>query len=218
MLPVLTMAAMLLSSATDLAKLVISTPQPRESMTLYFQNRRETESFELVDGSRAVRPDEIKALSHFLRCWRTNRERLMNARTVEIVSQVAAHFGVDRIEVVSGYRARPYGAPHSRHFLARAMDIHVPGVKAKRVATWIWQNFRHVGVGYYPKQDFVHVDSREEDVRWVDTSSHGESAEALYSPRKPTEELPENAPRLAFDAPPPAAAPALDLKLALAVQ
>jgi hypothetical protein len=64
----------------------------------------------------------------------------------------------------------------------------------------VWQNFRHVGVGYYPKQEFVHVDSRDIDVRWVDTSMHGESAHAKYFGRLPSEqELPADAPMLAFD-------------------
>ena len=124
----------------------------------------------------------------------------MHPRLVEIVARVADHFHASEIEVISGYRARPYGAPHSKHFLGRAMDIHVPGVKSKVVAAWVWQNFRHVGVGYYPKQEFVHVDSRDIDVKWVDTSTHGESAHARYTGRLPSEqELPMDAPMLAFD-------------------
>jgi hypothetical protein len=81
------------------------------------------------------------------------------------------------------------------------MDIHVPNVPAKLVANWVWENFRHVGVGYYPKQQFVHVDTRDLDVRWVDTSSHGESAHARYLGRPAGDELPANAPRLAYDQP-----------------
>src|SRR5205823_8000457 len=145
--------------------------------------RHEETTLALLDDHDAVKPDVLKALSHFVRCWRTEREKPMHPRLVEIVAALSHHFGDARIEVVSGYRARPYGAPHSKHFLGRAMDIHVPGVKSKAVAAWVWQNFRHVGVGYYPKQEFVHVDSRDIDVRWVDTSAHGESAHAKYTGR-----------------------------------
>jgi hypothetical protein len=68
------------------------------------------------------------------------------------------------------------------------------------VAAWVWKNFRGVGVGYYPKQDFVHIDVRDLDVRWIDTSLHGESAHARYFGRTASETaLPGNAPELAFD-------------------
>src|SRR5947208_1642061 len=56
-----------------------------------------------------------------------------------------------------------------------------------------------VGAGYYPKQEFVHVDARDMDVHWVDTSAHGESAHAKYFGRLPTDELPASAPVLAYD-------------------
>ncbi len=44
------------------------------------------------------------------------------------------------------------------------------------------------------------MDVRDLDVRWVDTSLHGESAHARYFARTPSElALPVNAPELAFD-------------------
>jgi hypothetical protein len=89
------------------------------------------------------------------------------------------------------------------------MDVHLNGIPAKVAARWVWQNFRHVGVGFYPKQDFLHVDVRDQDVRWVDTSKHGESAHARYFGRPPLEqELPADAPKLAYDTAAAAAQPA----------
>ena len=58
-------------------------------------------------------------------------------------------------------------------------------------------------MGVYPNQDFVHIDVREVDVRWVDGALHGESANARYFSRSPLDTLPENAPRLAYDEPRP---------------
>jgi uncharacterized protein YcbK (DUF882 family) len=192
MIPLLSIALTLISNVTDLAHMFVSDKlDDRPGLTFYFENRHEEASFALFDNQGDAQADVMKDFSHFVRCWRTGREKAMNPRTVEIVSAIAEHFNVARINVVSGYRARPYGAPHSKHFLGRAMDIHVPGVKSKVVAAWVWQNFRHVGVGYYPKQEFV-----------VDTSEHGESAHARYFGRLPAEqELPEGAPVLAFDRP-----------------
>ena len=202
MIPLISIALTLISNATDLSHMFVSDKLDDRpaGITFYFENRHEEGTFSLLDEHGDAQPDVLKQFSHFVRCWRTGREKSMHPRTVEIVMLVAEHFKAERIDVVSGYRARPYGAPHSKHFLGRAMDIHVPGVKAKVVAAWVWQNFRHVGVGYYPKQEFVHVDSRDMDVRWVDTSAHGESAHARYFGRLPTEPgLPADAPMLAYD-------------------
>jgi uncharacterized protein YcbK (DUF882 family) len=200
MMPMLTIAFALLSGAADFARVFApSAVEQYKPITFYFENRHEEQAYQLLDESGAVRPELLKSFSHFVRCWRTEREKMMYPRTLEIVAAISRHFGDARVEIVSGYRARPYGAPHSKHFLGRAMDIHVDGVPAKQVATWVWKNFRNVGVGYYPKQEFVHVDSRDVDTRWVDTSQHGESAHAKYWGRAPSEELAQDAPMLAFD-------------------
>jgi len=202
MIPLISIALTLISNVTDLAHMFVSDQLDDRpaGVTFYFENRHEEATFAFFDEHGDAQQDVLKEFSHFVRCWRTGRQKAMHPRTVEIVTQIAAHFGVEKIDIVSGYRARPYGAPHSKHFLGRAMDIHVPGVKAKVVAAWVWENFRHVGVGYYPKQDFVHVDSRDMDVRWVDQSRHGESANAKYTGRLPSDqELPAGAPMLAYD-------------------
>jgi uncharacterized protein YcbK (DUF882 family) len=210
MIPLLSIALTLISNATDLAHMFVADKLDDRpaGITFYFENRHEQESFVLVDETGDAKLDVVKQFSHFVRCWRTGREKLIHPRTVEIITAIAQHFDAPRIDVVSGYRARPYGAPHSKHFLGRAMDIHVPNVPAKQVAKWVWENFRHVGVGYYPKQQFVHVDTRDMDVRWIDVATHGESAHARYFGRPAGEELPADAPRLAYDQPKLDAAPA----------
>ena len=148
-------------------------PAPLE---LTFVNRHESTQIELYDAGGGERPDALKQVKHFVRCWRTQREKPMDPRLLQIVSQISRHFGNAEIQVVSGYRARPYGAPHSKHFLGRAMDIRVTGVGARTVRDYVWRNFRGIGVGYYPEQQFVHVDVREQDTGWVDHAKSGESA------------------------------------------
>lgn len=201
MMPLLAIAFALLSGAADIAKIF----QPSESVyapvTFEFHNRHEVQTFSLQDEAGAIKSDVIKPFSYFVRCWRTEKVKAMHPRTMEIIAQLSHHFGNAKVQVVSGYRARPYGAPHSKHFLGRAMDIRVEGVPARQVAAYVWKNFRHVGVGYYPKQEFVHIDSRDLDVRWIDNSAHGESAHARYWGRLPTDELPADAPQLAYDMP-----------------
>ncbi len=178
---------------------------PRREITFYFENRREALGIALFGDAthEGIAPVALRELSHFVRCYRTDRERPIHPRLAEIVARVADAFGRDTVDVISGFRAPPYGAPHSKHFLGRAMDLRLPGVPSKKLAAWVWRNFRGVGVGVYPNQNFVHIDVREADVRWVDTSLHGESANAHYFGRRPSEQLPADAPRLAYDEPKP---------------
>jgi len=192
---------------TPLAPVSLPTPnlaalvdeKPAVEITFAFQNVHAEETLALRDDDGSVRNDALKALSKLLRCWRTGRTKMLHPRTVEIVSEAARHFGKTRVEVISGFRAPPFGAPHSRHFLGRAIDFKLDGVNAKQLADWLWKNFRGVGVGYYPKQGFVHVDSRDVDVRWLDPARHGESNRARYIARRADEQLPADVPRLAYD-------------------
>jgi uncharacterized protein YcbK (DUF882 family) len=177
---------------------------PTWPITFFFENRQESLPIALFDAGAldAISRDALDALSHHVRCFRTDQERLIHPRLVEVIARVTEAFGRDHVDVISGYRARPFGAPHSRHFLGHAMDLRLPNIPSKKVAAWVWKNFRGVGVGYYPKQNFVHIDVRDVDVRWVDTSLEGESANARYFPRTPSEQaLPTAAPVLLYDQP-----------------
>lgn len=192
------LAFLLLSMLGELTRGLVA-PLPPAAITFHFLDRNEKERFDLLDAEGEVKPDVLHSLSHFVRCRRTDRQKQMHPRVVEIVAAVSRHFGDAAIDVISGYRAKPYGAPHSRHFLGRAMDIHVAGVGARKVAGWVWKNFRHVGVGYYVRQQFVHIDVRDGDVRWVDNSPKGEGGHPRYVARPSTLPLPTDAPEIAWD-------------------
>jgi uncharacterized protein YcbK (DUF882 family) len=153
-----------------------SKPAPLE---LTFINRHESTRLDLFDPAGGERPEALRHAKHFLRCWRTQHEKAMDPRVLQVVSQVSRHFGDARIEVVSGYRAHPYGAPNSKHFLGRAMDVRIVGVPARVVRDYVWRNFRGVGVGLYPEQEFVHIDVREQDTGWIDHAQSGESARGV---------------------------------------
>jgi uncharacterized protein YcbK (DUF882 family) len=142
-----------------------------------FVNRHE---FMPIGANDVLTPDAIHSFAHFVRCVRTDQEKRVDPRLIEIALAAAQHFDVDTVEIISGYRARPYGAPHSKHFLGEALDLRLAGVNSSRLATWLWSAFHNVGVGYYPRQNFVHVDTRAVDLRWVDQSLRGESGDAQY--------------------------------------
>ena len=191
------------------AEIAAETPidAPTWPITFYFENRQEALpvvlfTFDLGLGAAfGLSRDALALLSHHVRCFRTDRERPMHPRLAEIVARVTEAFGRQNVDVISGFRAPPFGAAHSKHFLGRAMDLRLPGIPSRKLAAWVWKNFRGVGVGVYPKQDFVHIDVRDVDVRWLDTSLHGESAHARYFPRLPSDRLPVGAPVLSYDQP-----------------
>src|SRR5437867_918508 len=144
-------------------RLSSAVPSP---LLLTFVNRHESVEVDLYDARGGERPEALRQVQHLVRCWRTEREKPIDPRLLQIVSQVSRHFDNAEIQVVSAYRARPYGVPHSRHFLGRAMDIQIAGVPARAVRDYVWRTFRGVGVGLYPEQQFVHIDVRDEDTGW----------------------------------------------------
>ena len=172
---------------------------PVAPLHFFFENRNESLEVALLDPSGAVSTDALAELSHFVRCIRTDRERPIHPRLAEIVARTASAFGPRRVEVVSGYRAAPFGAPHSKHFVGRAMDLKLSGVPARKVAAWVWHNFRGVGVGLYPVQGFVHIDVRDTDVKWLDLARHGERGSVRYSTRGRNDVRPGTAPQLDYD-------------------
>jgi uncharacterized protein YcbK (DUF882 family) len=151
------------------------------TVSLYNVNRRETGTFVLpLDGR--LEPEQAKTFGFFFRDRRTGRHGPMAETTVAILADLAKTFPGQTIEIVSGWRAPPNGAPHSKHFRGRAIDLRIPGVKTAYVRDHLWLKHRHVGVGYYPHQNFVHVDTRpeERDTAWI---SRREGAPNRYHPR-----------------------------------
>ena len=171
----------------------VVTPLPvREtvSVSLYNVNNREHATFELpLDGKLA--PEEAQVIGHFFRDHRSGRHGPMAEDTLVILADLARTFPGHTIEIVSGWRAPPNGAPHSKHFRGRAIDLRIPGVKTALVRDHAWLKHLHVGVGYYAHQNFVHVDSRPEqrDTAWI---SRREGAPNRYHPRWATRLLPRD--------------------------
>jgi hypothetical protein len=96
-------------------------------------------------------------------------EHPIDPRTLALVYRIQVHFGVPEIRVVSGYRV-PKPGGHSNHGRGRAVDLIVPGVTDEDVAEFV-RALGFVGVGIYPRSQFVHVDIRPRSYFWVDDSA-----------------------------------------------
>ncbi len=119
-----------------------------------------------VDGSYV--PDALEAANHLLRDWRNNEMHVIEPKLLDLVHFLQQQVsGTSEVEVISGYRSpttnamlheRSAGvAAHSLHMQGMAMDIRLPDVALDRLHNAALA-LRAGGVGYYPSEDFVHVD------------------------------------------------------------
>lgn len=97
------------------------------------------------------------------------------SRLVEMMARISDHFGGRTIHIVSGYRtAGGDTRESSRHTRGSALDIRIAGVPNTAVRDYVRSTFSRVGVGFYPRSRFVHVDTRDRNTYWVDWSRPGE--------------------------------------------
>jgi len=135
-------------------------------------NTKEIVTARLYDDRGDIDPYTAEALSHLLRDIRRQKEITINYRLLQLLYKVAYHFNASEIEVISGYR-RPTHWSESRHVKGKACDFHIPGVDTRDLAAYA-RTLGQVGVGWYPRVDFVHLDVREETYYWVNRSRRGQ--------------------------------------------
>lgn len=128
--------------------------------------------------------EALKRFSRFVRDWRTGRTRRVPERLLWNLYLVGAHFDAP-IEIVSGYRSRARRTSRHRH--AAAVDFRVVGVPSKVVWEYC-KRFRRVGLGYYPKSGFVHLDVRDRSAYWIDDSGPGEAPRYRAGVKQPRPE------------------------------
>jgi uncharacterized protein YcbK (DUF882 family) len=154
---------------------------PEQVVNLVNVNTGERASFRI--GTRGyVRTEEVAAVDRFFRCRRTERQRAIDPGVLVLLADIGRHWPGREIEIISGFRAPPFGAPHSRHFTGHAIDLRVRGVRTAAVRDYVWREHQGVGVGHYADEDFVHVDSRPEakEIAW---SAREEDSTPQYNPR-----------------------------------
>jgi uncharacterized protein YcbK (DUF882 family) len=116
-------------------------------------------------------PEALDDLNRFLRDNHNDEVKSYDPRTFDILHTLLAR--LDRpssvIEILCGYRTvetneelRASGttnaAEHSQHINATALDLRVPGIPTVELRNAAL-SLRAGGVGYYPKGQFVHVDT-----------------------------------------------------------
>ena len=123
---------------------------------VYYQNG------EYVDSAL----DEI---NRFLKDFRSGEIAEINPELLDILHDVRNDLGTDAaFEVISAYRSPQTNemlrattsgvAKNSQHIKGNAIDVRLRGIRTTRLRDTAVRMQRG-GVGFYPKSDFVHVDT-----------------------------------------------------------
>ena len=127
-----------------------------ELITCYFKNG-------------AYCPDAMGRINHILRDHYTGDIAAMDPQLIDLLNSVNRQLGCsDPFHILSGYRSpqtnarlrkqRSGVAKSSYHILGRAIDIRLPGCDTRQLRE-ACLDLKLGGVGYYPRSDFVHVDT-----------------------------------------------------------
>ncbi len=113
--------------------------------------------------------DALKAAARHLRDWRQGKAHAIDPKLLDLIWGLRRKLETKGpVEILCGYRTpatnallrrRSRGvALHSLHMEGMAIDLHVPGrsLRAVRAAA---VSLKAGGVGYYPRSNFVHVDT-----------------------------------------------------------
>lgn len=114
--------------------------------------------------------DATKALvKHLFRCRSTHREKLMAQKTLAMIADVSEHWDGKVIEYVSAYRVGRGESATSPHRDGRALDFRIRGVQLREIRDYLWTTYTDVGVGWYPVEQFIHIDTRPgiHDTSWT---------------------------------------------------
>jgi uncharacterized protein YcbK (DUF882 family) len=116
-------------------------------------------------------PEALDELNLFLRDTHNLEVNAYDPRTFDVLHTMLAKVGKSDgvISVLSGYRSQETNdelresgttnaAEHSQHIVAKAVDLRVDGVPAARLRDAA-KSLEAGGVGYYPRAQFVHIDT-----------------------------------------------------------
>ena len=117
----------------------------------------------------AYNHDALQSINWFLRDYRNNTTHAIDPRLLDLVHVLHQMVrSAEPFHVISGYRSPATNAmlhersgavaKHSMHLEGRAMDIRLPGLGLKYLQQAAL-SLKAGGVGYYPSDDFVHVDT-----------------------------------------------------------
>jgi uncharacterized protein YcbK (DUF882 family) len=156
-LPVLDLHAAAADELESQRRLELTNLHGGEKLTVTFHDERD------------IAPDALAAMRHLLRDYRVNEEHAIDFGLFMQLTDLARECGVPaKYEVISGYRspvtnAKLRAAGHavaqkSQHMEGRAIDVRLKDCPLARLRELALAAKRG-GVGFYPRSNFVHIDT-----------------------------------------------------------
>ena len=151
------------------ARAMPGTPDGVRSLSLDHTHTRERIELVYAVGGRYIDP-ALDRMNRFLRDHDSGDVGLIDPQLLDVLFRVQATLGVQGgYQVISGYRSpatnerlRAKGgqgvARHSLHMEGRAIDVRMPGVPLQDLRDAAL-SLKLGGVGFYPREQFVHVDT-----------------------------------------------------------
>jgi uncharacterized protein YcbK (DUF882 family) len=117
----------------------------------------------------AYDPTALSKLDRLLRCHYSNEIHPIDPQALDYLALLDQQLGGGHdLHIISAYRSPRYNdllrsqgrgvAAHSLHLQGRALDVRIPGIELDRLKETALLLGRG-GVGYYPRPDFIHIDS-----------------------------------------------------------
>ncbi len=135
-------------------------------LSLYYDARKDSLNITFRDTRGKVIPAAEEKIGWFLRSP-DGEVRAIDIRVIDLMDAIQDHFQEPVVEIISGYRSPAYNrglketghavANESLHLQGMAIDIHLDSVTEEAVRDYA-QSLKQGGVGWYPQNDFVHVD------------------------------------------------------------
>jgi len=140
----------------------------RRSLKFYALHTGESLTTTYWENGRYI-PGELDRVNYILRDFRANEVKPIDPALLDLLTRIQHRLGINEpFQVISGYRspvtnamlhANSEGvAVHSLHLQGKAIDITLKGRSLEQLRGAALAQ-RSGGVGYYPKSDFVHVDT-----------------------------------------------------------
>lgn len=162
--------------AQSVATLIAGQAAQPVEVTLYDENDHQSGVVAIWRDGSTDEPTK-NDLKRLFRCRATHREKPLAQKTLAMLADVANHYPGKTIEYVSVFRLRNGSGNResstSPHRGGRAIDFRIRGVKLRDIRDYVWRTYTDVGVGWYPSEQFIHIDTRPglHDTSW--TFLHG---------------------------------------------
>ncbi|WGF90647.1 DUF882 domain-containing protein [Marinivivus vitaminiproducens] len=156
-----------LAAASTFGRKALAAPSAERRLHLIDMHTRTKLDIVYWRGGQYL-PKACARLNELLQDRRTGEIHVIDHNLFDLLHKVHTELGAEKpYAVTCGYRSpasnawlakhRKGVAAHSLHMQGMAIDLYLPGFKLKRLRS-VALDLKGGGVGYYPKQGFVHLD------------------------------------------------------------